>query len=82
MTMEDRLHNRAWGEGILAPGKEIPRMHCPCKPERCRQEMVLWAECWAEKGCERVSKISPAPRVDTAAPSIKIPQPTNVQQQL
>lgn len=22
-------------------------MHCPCEPERCRREMVLWAEGWA-----------------------------------
>lgn len=41
MMTEDHLHSWTWGEGILALGKEIPRMHCPCKPERCRQEMVL-----------------------------------------
>lgn len=35
MTMEGRLHDGVWGEGILAPGKEIPRMHWLCEPERC-----------------------------------------------
>ena len=65
MTMEDPLHDRAWGEGILALGKEIPRMHCTCEPERCRREMVLWAERWAGRGCERAGKISPAPLKET-----------------
>lgn len=38
-------------------------MHCPCKPERCRQEMVLWAERWAGRGYQ--GKASSAPLQET-----------------
>lgn len=54
---EDHLHYRTWGEGILAAGKEIPRMHCPCKLSDADGR---WC-CGQSAGLGEAAKASPAP---------------------